>query len=139
MYLDAAYIVRLYLPDPGFELVRNLVARSPSKPASLIHGRAEVCAAMHRWFREGRMDAAKFATVFDQFETDCRREKFDWLPLTDAVMAKIAASFRSLPAVQFLRAGDALHLACAASMASRRFTRTTRGSSPPRRTSEFAA
>ncbi len=78
MYLDAAYIVRLYLPDPGFELVRNLVAHSPSKPASLIHGRAEVCAAMHRGFREGRMDAVQFATVFDQFEADCRREKFDW-------------------------------------------------------------
>jgi predicted nucleic acid-binding protein len=114
MYLDAAYIVRLYLPDPGFELVRNLVAHSPSKPASLIHGRAEVCAAMHRGFREGRMDAVQFATVFDQFEADCRWEKFDWLPLTDPVMAKIAASFRSLPAAQFLRAGDALHLASAA-------------------------
>jgi len=113
MDLDAAYIVRLYLPDPGFEAVRRMVASAPQIPSCLVHGRAEVCAAMHRWFREGRLDAAEFAAVFDQFEADCRTGKFNWLPVTESVIARVSAAFQSLPSNQFLRAADALHLACA--------------------------
>jgi predicted nucleic acid-binding protein len=55
MYLDAAYLVRLYLDDPGADEVRALVDSASTLPASLIHGRAEVIGAFHRNFREGRI------------------------------------------------------------------------------------
>ncbi len=38
---------------------------------------------------------------------------FLWLPLTDAVLLRVSAIYRKAPASLFLRASDALHLACA--------------------------
>ena len=113
MYFDTAYLVRLYLDDAGAEDVRALVESAPTLPASLVHARAEMVAAFHRCFREKRLNAARLAELIDQFGDDCRAGMFIWLPLTDAVLSRVSAMFRKAPASLFLRAGDALHLACA--------------------------
>lgn len=113
-YLDTAYLVRLYLPDSGWEIVRGFVQASSEVPAACIHARTEVVAALHRALREGRTDAAQFSTLLDQFEQDCAAVKFKWLPISDGVLARLATGFRSLPAAVFLRSADALHIACAA-------------------------
>ena len=113
-YFDTAFLVRLYLPDPGWEIVRAFVQTVTEVPAACIHARFETVAALHRALREGRMNAAEFSALLDQFEKDCAGGKFKWLPISDGVTARLSTSFRALPATVFLRAADALHLACAA-------------------------
>src|SRR3954469_19620106 len=113
MYLDAPYLVRLYVDDPGADEVRALVQSAADIPASLIHGRAEVIAALHRGLRDGRIDALELSELIGQFTDDCDAGLFTWIPLTDSIIARVTAMYRAAPATLFLRAADALHVACA--------------------------
>jgi|SRR6185295_9651183 len=110
-YLDVSYILRLYVEDPGWESVRTLAAQDPV--ACSLHGRAEVVAAFHRKFHEGTITRSSYNHVLDQFETDCDNDAYHWLPLSPAVIERVAETYRILPTSVFLRASDALHLACA--------------------------
>jgi predicted nucleic acid-binding protein len=112
-YFDTSYIVRLYLEDAGFEQVRQFAARSPALSAAW-HGQAEVVAALHRAFREGRFTHERYAIALDQFELESTSPGFVWLPLSPEVQARVQQVYRTTPATTFLRAADALHLACAA-------------------------
>jgi predicted nucleic acid-binding protein len=44
---------------------------------------------------------------------DCREGAYRWLPVSAAVNGRIIQIYRTLPRTVFLRAADALHLACA--------------------------
>lgn len=112
IYFDAAYIARLYFEDPGWEKVRELAAKVHI--ACSIHGCAEVVAAVHRKFREDFLTAAHFRQTLEQFEVDCNEGAYRWLPLSPAVKDRTMETYRALPRDVFLRASDALHLACAA-------------------------
>ncbi len=112
IYLDASYVARLYLDDPGFEAVRGLAGRDAV--ACCVHGLAEVVAAIHRKHREGVFTATQYRQVLEQFALDCSHNAFRWLPLAPAVTARLTAVYEALPPMVFLRAADALHLACAA-------------------------
>lgn len=112
IYFDASYVARLYLEDPGWEKVRELAARNPL--ACCIHGRSEVIAAFHRKLREGAFTPVQYGQVLQQFALDCRENAYRWLPLSLAVTARLGKTFESLPKTTFLRASDAIHLACAA-------------------------
>jgi predicted nucleic acid-binding protein len=113
MYFDAAYLARLYLDDAGAKAVRELVQSTPALPVSLIHGRAEVIAAIHRGFREGRLDELQTTELIGQFTDDCDAGLFTRLPLTGTIIRRVTAMYLEAPATLFLRAGDALHVACA--------------------------
>ena len=110
-YLDVSYILRLYVEDLGWEKVRALAAQAPI--ACGLHGHAEVVAALHRKFREGAFTLTGFRQVLDQFELDCDHDAYRWLPLSPAVISRVKEAYRMLPPSVFLRAADALHLACA--------------------------
>ena len=112
IYLDASYIARLYLEDPGWEQVRELAARA--LVACCIHGRAEVIAAFHRKLREGVFMPVHYRQVLEQFEIDCEQSAYRWLPLSVAVTARLSKAYEDLPKTTFLRASDTTHLACAA-------------------------
>jgi predicted nucleic acid-binding protein len=112
IYLDAAYIVRLYVEDHGWQMVRELAAQA--SVASALHGRAEVIGAFHRKFREGTFTRPVFHSVLDQFQYDCDHQAYRWLPLSPAVLQRAQNVYRVLPASAFVRAADALHLATAA-------------------------
>ena len=112
LYLDTCYLVRLYLEDPGFEAVRALAA--VDSLACAAHGRAEILAAFHRKLRERGVTPAAYRALLEQFDLDCAEQAFQWLPLAPAVLDRVRRVFDDLPAKAFLRAGDALHLACAA-------------------------
>ena len=112
-YFDAAYLFKLLWDEQGSDDVRALAARC-SQLVCAAHGRAEVIAAAHRKFCEAVAGRDQIATLLDQFAADCMAGGIAFLPLDDAVFERLESAFRSAPATAFLRAADALHLACAA-------------------------
>jgi predicted nucleic acid-binding protein len=112
-YFDTSYLVRLYLRDQGYERVREL-AGSGSAVASAWHAQAEIVAAFHRAFREGRLQQGPYLSVLEQFINDSQDGFYHWLPLTESVQQRLEQFFRNASNTHFLRAADALHLACAA-------------------------
>ena len=112
IYFDTSYLIRLYIEDPGWETVRALAGSD--EVASCWHGRPETVGALHRVFRDNRVDSARFARLVAQFQNDCIRGGFQWLPFGDEIVNRVESVYARLPATVFLRAADALHLACAA-------------------------
>jgi len=74
---------------------------------------AEILCSLHRALREGRLDAEQYRAQLDQFRSDQAAAAYRWYPLTDAVLARLDPFLTTAPASTFLRAADALHLACA--------------------------
>lgn len=111
IYCDTSYLVRLYLDDAGFDQVRALCASD--RVACSMHGRVETCAALHRGFRESRYSQSRFRELMDQFTDECEDGAFVWFPCEDRFALALARGYRALTRNAFLRAGDALHLACA--------------------------
>jgi predicted nucleic acid-binding protein len=112
IYLDTAYIARLYFEDSGWAQVRALAAKATIGCG--MHGYAEFVAVTHRKFREGVLTPVQTRHVLEQFIVDCREGAYRWLPVSAAVNGRIIQIYRTLPRTVFLRAADALHLACAA-------------------------
>jgi predicted nucleic acid-binding protein len=112
IYFDTSYLVRLYLEDKGFEAVRHLA--EANEVACSLHGRGECAAAFHRCFREGRYGGNHLNRLLDQFESDCTNGAYRWCPVTEAIVTCVVTSYREPPGRVFLRAADAMHLACAA-------------------------
>ena len=112
IYCDTNYLVRLYLDEPGSEAVRNLCAGH--QVATSILSKAELPAAIHRSWREGRNTDEAFAEVMLMLREEIHSDAFHWLPLGEALFDSMSVRFGKLPSATFLRAADALHLACAA-------------------------
>ncbi len=112
LYFDTNYIVRLYAYDPGWEQVTALAGTNQIVCA--WHGQAEVIAALHRKFRESRLQRKEWLFLLGNFQADCEAGAFDWLPLSPAILEHVRQNYAELPANVFLRSADALHLACAA-------------------------
>jgi len=111
IYFDTSYLPRLYIDDHGFAEVRALAASQPVAAAGF--GRSETVAALHRAYRERRSSETVFREQMQQFQKDCVQSAFTWLPLTPQVFERVEAVYLHAPASAFLRAADALHLACA--------------------------
>lgn len=111
IFCDTSYLIRLYLEDHGWEEVRELCASDDVGTAA--HAEAEIPAALHRAFRESRLDAAQFRELIGQFQKDCEEGAYAWHPVTAEILAGMRRDFLRLPPDRFLRAADALHLACA--------------------------
>jgi predicted nucleic acid-binding protein len=112
IYLDSSYIVKCYLREAGSVEVLRLVQESAGRSSGL-HGRAEFYSAVHRRLRERHLTPRDAATVWKQFENDERAGLWHWLAVTENVVRRACNAFEKLDATIFLRASDALHLACA--------------------------
>jgi predicted nucleic acid-binding protein len=113
IYLDTSYIVKCYLVENGTAEVRELLADS-GDVVSCVHARIEFLTAVHRQFRESQMTSSELNAIIDVFERDCSNGIWKWLELNEPIMALTAKTLRSLPSNVYIRAGDAMHLACAA-------------------------
>ncbi len=111
LYFDTSYLVRLYLSDQGAEEVRSLAATSDL--ASSFHGGIESIAAFHRAYREKRINYNTYQAILDQFDDDVKGGAYTWLTVGPELIPKLEKTYRSASANLFLRAADALHLACA--------------------------
>jgi predicted nucleic acid-binding protein len=112
IYFDTTYIGRLYFQDAGWESVRELALTD--EIGSAVHGRAEAVGIFHRKLREHAIVRSQLTELIEEFDKDCKRAAFEWLPLSPAVFDRVTAVYRELPETLSLRAADALHLACAA-------------------------
>lgn len=113
IYLDASYIVKCYLHEAGSREVLALL-QSSSGRSSALHGRAEFYSGVHRHLRKEHISSRDATAVWQQFERDERLGIWHWLALSEAVIRRACNVFEKLDARTFLRASDALHLACAA-------------------------
>jgi predicted nucleic acid-binding protein len=112
LYFDAAFIAKFYLQEPEREAVRA-IAESSAGVVSLIIGRLETELAFSRKLREGVLTRKGHETLLAQFEIDCGDGLWNWLPVTDELIAAAQKTTRGLPAGTFVRSLDALHLTCA--------------------------
>lgn len=111
IFCDTSYLVRLYLEDAGWEAVRELCASDDVAACELAL--AEIPSALHSACREGRVEPEAFSELLAQFRTDCEAGAFYWQALTPELYLRLQEDYASLPTHCFLRAADALHLACA--------------------------
>lgn len=113
IYLDASYVIKCYIKEPGTREVLALV-QSDSGRSSAIHGRTELWSGVHRHFRDGRISRSDADGIWREFEREERAGLWHWLPMTENVVQRACDRFEKLEPTLFLRSSDALHLACAA-------------------------
>ena len=113
IYFDTTYLAKCYLTDTGHEAVRRLAASADAIACCEI-GRIELAAAAHRAWREERITKAMYQVIRQQVDEDERRNAWVWLPVTSALLKRTAKWMDSCGPKTFIRASDALHLACAA-------------------------
>ncbi len=115
-YFDTGYLAKCYVEESGSEEVRALAAER-ERIACSIYGRMELHAALHRKLREEILSREQLEIVLRQLDLDEEQGLWTWIPLTDAIISAVAASYRQLPASVFVRTGDMIHLATARSQA----------------------
>ena len=113
IYFDSCYLAKLYLMESDSPRVRARAEASDGL-ACCATGRGEVVATFHRHFRERRLTQREFRLLAAQVEADLEGGLWSALPVTSSLVEAQARRMATLPASVFLRAADALHLACAA-------------------------
>lgn len=112
IYLDTCYILKCYLTERGSHEVRALTENANGL-ASCMLARVEFFAAVHRHFREGKLDGSEVKDVFEGFREDEASGYWLWHGLGGSLLEEATAMYETLPATTFLRSADALHLVCA--------------------------
>ena len=110
---DSCYLAKLYLMEADSARVRARAEASDGL-ACCATGRGEVVATFHRHFREKRLTQREFRQLAAQVEVDLDAGLWTALPVTSSLIEAQASRMVALPRDVFLRAADALHLACAA-------------------------
>jgi len=113
IYLDTSYLVKLYVDEPGADSVAAW-AEGKGQFACSAHGRLELFSSFKRQQREGSLTGVRVLALARLVEKDESSGLIRWLPLTTELIAAACRHTLSLPPSLFLRAADALHLACAA-------------------------
>ena len=112
-YFDVSYLAKLHWREPGTDEVLSLTRTLPSIACGL-HGRVEFVAVGHRKIREKAADLRQARDVCAQLQQDTMAGGIVWLPLNSQVLRRAETVFLNDAGSVFLRASDALHLACAA-------------------------
>lgn len=112
IYLDTCYILKCYLTERGSREVRGLT-QTANGLASCMLARVEFFAAVHRHFREGKLEASDVKNVFESFREDEASGYWLWHGLGGSLVEEATAMYEALPATTYLRSADALHLVCA--------------------------
>jgi len=111
-YLDTSCLLKLYVREQGSdELAAWLTGRNNLVCAR--HGRLELISALKRHQRENRLNTFGLKQALARLEVDEASRLIEWLPVGDGLIDAAGAKIAELPPTVFIRAGDALHLACA--------------------------
>ncbi|MEZ5276972.1 MAG: type II toxin-antitoxin system VapC family toxin [Opitutaceae bacterium] len=112
IYLDTAFLAKLYFREHGSEEVRELVGSFDAVACS-AHGRVELAYVFHRKLREGSIDRKGLVARMNLIELDTSKGLISWLPLDSSLLDAAFASVLKLQRKTPLRAADALHLVSA--------------------------
>lgn len=112
IYFDAAYIAKCYLNEPGADRVREVAYRADGL-ASCELARLECASIFKRHVRERHVTRREMSAILKDFEEDEQTGVWRWLGVTSELLDKARKAVLDSPGTVFLRAGDALHLACA--------------------------
>ena len=112
IFFDTTYLVRLDLDELGADTVRELAKAQPI--VASWHAQAELLCTFHRAFREGRLDPEAYQALRAQYHSDKSAAAFKWLPISEPTLVRLDQMLTNAPATSFLRAANALHLACTA-------------------------
>jgi predicted nucleic acid-binding protein len=112
MYFDTAYLAKLYILEADSLPVRELAADAVHIVCS-GHGRVELAFIFHRKFREGALNESELGALMEQVDRDTAGGFLRWLPNDMNQLESAARAVLDVPRDCFLRAADALHLACA--------------------------
>jgi len=113
IYFDTSYLLKLYLDENGSEEVRRQAATT-DRLACAWHGQAEMVTSFHRKYRERAISKRQLTALVEQFLSESAAGALVWLPIGPPVIEFVTTTVAAVPRDSFLRAADALHLACAA-------------------------
>jgi predicted nucleic acid-binding protein len=113
IYWDTSYLAKLYVREAGSEELFKAFAHQGGLVCA-EHGRLELMTAFKRHQREGLLTAAQLTRLWRRHEQDLADRLVSYLPLPPTLIEQACRKVLQLPPATFLRAADALHLACAA-------------------------
>ncbi len=108
MYLDAAYIVKMYINDHGSDAVRTLVRNSGPVTSSEL-SIAEVNCAIYRRWRTGGLSLEECRENVAVFARHRAAGLWNFTPVTTAILLQ-TQELTFLPPGRFLRSADTIHL-----------------------------
>jgi len=111
-YFDSAYIAKCYVNEVDSSRVRALLQTSGGAHSSSL-ARAELAATLLRHVREGAISLSHSRKLQSDFVADVESGVWTMVPVSDALMTRVAVRIAQLPRTVYERAGDAVHL-CAA-------------------------
>jgi predicted nucleic acid-binding protein len=113
IYWDTSYLAKLYLRETGTDAVLHAFAGQGGFVCA-EHGRLELLAAFKRNQREGLLSPARLKALWERHHQDQVDGLVEYLPLSSSLIQHACQTLFLIPSTVFIRAGDALHLACAA-------------------------
>lgn len=113
LYFDSSYLFRLYSNEAGAAEVKSL-AGTGERVASAWHARAELASILLRKRREAGLPDEACEEIRNQIRDDHESGLVSFLPLTTAAAELLDTVLARAPRETYLRAADAMHLACAA-------------------------
>lgn len=96
LYFDSNYLFRLYSTEPGASEVQKLAGQANSL-VTAWHGRAELASILLRKRRESSLSDEGAEEVRHQIRDDLDLGLIEFLPLTEAVMARLESVLSSAP------------------------------------------
>jgi predicted nucleic acid-binding protein len=118
MYLDSAYIAKVYLNESDSERVRALLEGADSVVSSLW-AFCEVTCVFHRQWREGWLTAQQRQELVLAFLEHVNSGVWTLIPVTERILKRAVSLVSSLPSGVPIRAGDAIHLTTAQDLGER--------------------
>jgi predicted nucleic acid-binding protein len=112
MYLDAAYIAKFYLNEPDSPRVRKIVRAADTLTVS-AWSIAEVSCVFHRYLRQGDLSTEQVRILSREFLSHVDAEVWSVVPVTSALIRRVASLVATLSGGVFLRAGDGVQLVSA--------------------------
>ncbi len=114
IYLDSSCLVKLYIREHGSEAVESWLSGQSGQVVCCLHGRLEMIAAFKRQQRAARLDEKAVRSAVKRLEKEEKAGVIRWLPINPLLIESACTGMQKLAPAVFLRAADALHLACAA-------------------------
>jgi predicted nucleic acid-binding protein len=112
IYFDTSDLLKCYLPEHGFALVRTVFDQHGSA-ACCSFGKLEFVSGLRRAGREGRLPQSAIVTALTILGLDEPAGRWVWFAITARLLETAQRTVQGLPPDVVIRAADALHLICA--------------------------